>query len=83
MKYNKLPKREYCHYCQKKTRVFYGERPNRTIEYRGKNVMYTEVVCFCTRCHISARYEFGATWDENLRRIKDSYNKGYFENIGE
>ena len=83
MKYNKLPKREYCYWCQKIAKIFYGEIPNKTAEYRGKNVIYNEVVSFCHRCHLQSKYETGEIWDENLRRIKDSYNKGYFENIGE
>ena len=83
MKNKGLPKRDYCYYCQKRTRLFYGVLPNHTIEYRSKNVIYDEVIAFCSRCHIETKYELGEVWDENLRRIKDNYNKGHFEKIGE
>ena len=76
MRYKKLLRSDYCYWCQKFTRVFYGEVP-KTIEYRGRNISYNEITAFCKRCHRQAKYELGGVWDANLERIKNAYNEKY------
>ena len=74
MNYKDLPKRDYCYWCQKKTKFFYG-RTEETDEYRGYTVTYLRTRAFCTRCHNQARYEIGEVWDCNLNELKTTYKK--------
>lgn len=74
MKYKNLPRKEYCYWCQKNTKVFYGESL-KTVEFRCQDVTYNEIEQFCTKCHRAAKYICDYLDGENMDRMKDAYGK--------